>query len=111
MASRTPSEGNSLLSNFDLSQIFIGREQQLDQFRFYLERWKRLALTPVDTQLTIAPSPNDKIQGLVVLLHGRGGFGKSTLLRCYREMALEYGQELTVGKIVDWEFAAQEKKA
>ena len=34
---------NAPPDDVDLSQIFIGREQQLDQFRFYLERWMKLA--------------------------------------------------------------------
>ncbi len=32
--------------DIELSDIFIGREQQLDQFRFYLERWQRLIAAP-----------------------------------------------------------------
>src|SRR2546421_477380 len=73
--------------DFDLGQIFIGREQQLDLFDLYLNRWKRLmAATPVSGDLvTIAPNPNNKIQGLVVLLYGRGGFGKSTLLNLQKD--------------------------
>ena len=110
MTERIQYEDDGLLPvDFDLSQIFIGREQQLELFRIYLERWQKLTVTTTNTQLLTPPSPNDKIQGLVVLLHGRGGFGKSTLLKRYREIALEYSQELTVSKIVDWEFAAQDK--
>src|SRR5207248_4033523 len=106
------SEDDDLLPiHFDLNQIFIGREEQLDQFSFYLERWRRLAETTTNIPLNTAPSPNEKIRGLVVLLHGRGGFGKSTLLKRYHEIALEYNQELAVSKIVDWEFAAQERRA
>src|SRR3989440_60890 len=98
--------------DFDLGQIFIGPEQQLDLFDLYLNRWKRLmAATPVSGDLvTIAPNPNNKIQGLVVLLYGRGGFGKSTLLKRYHEMATEQDASLTVSKIVDWEFAVEGKR-
>ena len=95
----------------DLSQIFIGREQQLDQFRYYLERWMKLAAASSATPLAIVPSLNDKIQGMVVLVHGRGGFGKTMLLKHYYDMALEYEQVLGVGKIVDWEFAARDRQS
>ncbi len=99
--------------DFDLSQIFIGREQQMDLFDLYLNRWKRLmsAAQVSDNLVTIAPNPNNKIQGLVVLLYGRGGFGKSTLLERYHEMALEQVWRLEVSKIVDWEFAVEGKRA
>src|SRR2546429_9980324 len=99
--------------DFDLGQIFIGREQQLDLFDLYLNRWKRLmAATPVSGDLvTIAPNPNNKIQGLVVLLYGRGGFGKSTLLTHFYAMAREPDRHLTVSQIVDWEFAIEGKRS
>ncbi len=97
---------------FDLSTIFIGRQQQLDLFEIFLQRWqRRLAqFAPEDVFVTMAPSPSNKLQGLVVLLYGRGGFGKSTLLKQYREIALEMGSEqsgLVVSKLVDWEFAVE----
>jgi tetratricopeptide (TPR) repeat protein len=103
---------------FDLSQIFIGREQQLDFFQIYLNRWKQLILNAAhdDTPVTAAPSPNNKIQGLVVLLYGRGGFGKSTLLRKYRDIALKESQnpllsKTTVNSVIDWEFAVEGKRS
>ncbi len=112
MNSHTLPDGSSPFPNeIDLSDIFIGREQQLDQFRFYLERWRRLAATATIPDLKAAPSPNDKIQGFVALLHGRGGFGKSTLLKRYREIALEYSDDIQVSDLIDWEFAAQERRA
>jgi len=104
---------------FDLSHIFIGREQQLDLFKIYLDRWQQHMFNadPDDTIVTTAPSPNNKIQGLVVLLYGRGGFGKSTLLRRYRDIVLAENQNLlpgqsavTVSSIVDWEFAIEGKR-
>ena len=98
---------------FDLSQIFIGRQQQLDLFEIYLMRWKRLILDfiPNETIVTTASSPNNKIQGLVVLLFGRGGFGKSTLLKHYRAMVLQEGRNIVTSKIVDWEFAVEGKRS
>jgi hypothetical protein len=39
-----------------------------------------------------------------VLLYGRGGFGKTTLLGHYRDLALQVGWNLTVSKDVNWEF-------
>ncbi len=104
---------------FDLSHIFIGREQQLDLFKIYLDRWQHYIFNadPDDTIVTTVPSPNNKIQGLVVLLYGRGGFGKSTLLRRYRDIVLAENQNLlpgqsavTVSTIVDWEFAIEGKR-
>ncbi|SRR6266699_3594675 len=95
---------------FDLNQIFIGREHQLDLFDLFLTRWKRLiasAQAAPNVQVTATPSPNNKIQSLVVLLYGRGGFGKSTLLKHFYEMAREADRHLTLSKIVDWEFALE----
>ena len=97
--------------DIELSDIFIGREQQLDQFRFYLERWQRLIVAAPLPELEAPPSPNDKIQGFVALLHGRGGFGKSTLLKHYREIALEYSSTIRVSHLIDWEFAARDRRA
>ena len=97
-------------SDFDLSQIFIGREQQMDLFDVYLNRWKRLVAAVPTPGVSMAPNPNNKIQGLVVLLYGRGGFGKSTLLKRYREIALEQDWRLALSKIVDWEFAVEGKR-
>src|SRR5579883_2382764 len=84
------SSTNDSDSYFDSGHIFIGRGQQMDLFNIYLTRWKHLMqrAQPDDTPVTDAPSPNNKIPGLVVLLFGRGGFGKSTLLKHYRKMAL-----------------------
>ena len=98
--------------DFDLSQIFIGRDHQIDLFDLYLNRWKRLmAAAPTSSDLVmLAPNPNNKIQGLVVLLYGRGGFGKSTLLKRYRQMATEQDWRLAVSTIVDWEFAVEGKR-
>lgn len=113
MIPRIPSESQDepvLPANFDWNQIFIGRDQQLEFFRIYLDRWLRQAKVS-STQLTTAPSPNNKIPGLVVLLHGRGGFGKTTLLTRYHEIALEFGLVLHVSNSIDWEFATQGHRA
>src|SRR5207245_803860 len=113
MTSHTPPEdGRSL--GFDLSNIFIGREHQIDLFHLYLDRWPKLMKTDssnADTQATAVPSPNNKIQGLVVLLYGRGGFGKSTLLNHYYAIAGEPERHLVVSKIVDWEFAIEGQRS
>ena len=108
MTQFVPSEDSNLLpADFDLGQIFIGREQQLDLFHIYLDRWKHNMATASTIELTTAPSPNNKLQGLLVLLYGRGGFGKSTLLKHYREIALQDG--LVVSEPLDWEFAIEGK--
>ena len=99
--------------DLDLSHIFIGRDQQLDLFDIYLTRWKRLIFQAdhqLDTLARILPSPQNKIQGLIVLLYGRGGFGKSTLLRHYHDIAQQDGDNFIVSKIVDWEFAIEGKR-
>ena len=71
-----------------------------------------LSKSPVDTSpITIAPSPNNKLQGFVALLYGRGGFGKSSLLKRYREHALAATPKIVVSEIVDWEFAIREKRS
>ena len=45
MTSRISYEDDGHLSpDLDLNQIFIGRDQQLDLFDLYLNRWKRLML-------------------------------------------------------------------
>src|SRR5712692_10321123 len=106
----TPEDNNLLPADFDLGQIFIGRDQQLDLFHIYLDRWKREMSTAPDTGLTTAPSPNNKLQGLHVLLYGRGGFGKSTLLKHYRDISLESSPKLTVSETLDWEFAIEGKR-
>jgi len=56
---------------FDLSDIFIGREQQIDLFNIYLDRWQQYmsSAAPDETLVTIAPSPSNKLQGLIVLLY------------------------------------------
>src|SRR5712692_3719619 len=89
---------------FDLSKIFIGRKRQLSQFRSSLDQWKRQMDTTKNIPLVTSPSPNDKIQGLVVLLYGSGGTGKTTLLKHYHEIATEPSQNFVVSKIIDWEF-------
>src|ERR1700692_3198022 len=90
---------------FDLSNIFIGRQHQLESFRYYFQNWQDMMAKshsdpgPIITSL----SPNNKIQGFVTLLYGRGGFGKSSLLKRYRENAIAATPKMMVSEIVDWE--------
>ena len=120
MTLRMRSEDNNDLpfTDFDPSQIFIGREQEQNLFKMYLNGWKKLIFDAEldDTLTTTAPSPNNKIQSLVVLLYGRGGFGKSTLLSRYRDIILEENQiplfgQILPSKIVDWEFAIGDERS
>src|SRR5581483_2141795 len=106
MAEYFPPDESS--NEFDLNEIFIGRDDQLFQFRNHLGQWLRLAATNSFSEAKFPPSPNNKIQSFVVLLHGRGGFGKSTLLKNYREIAMEY-PEMQVSELIDWEFTGQER--
>jgi tetratricopeptide (TPR) repeat protein len=114
--SQTPDD--NLDESNDLHTIFIGRERQIDDFKIFLARWQeRMAqMGPDDMPEPAVPTPNNKIQGLVVMLFGRGGFGKSTLLRRYRNIAMDANQlesrggRIHVGGIVDWEFAIEGKR-
>ena len=114
--SQTPND--NLDESNDPYTIFIGRERQIDDFKTFLARWQeRMAQTgPDDMPEPAVPTPNNKIQGLVVMLFGRGGFGKSTLLRRYRNIVLDANQQgsrvsrIHVGGIVDWEFAIEGKR-
>src|SRR5712692_516787 len=106
------SEESPLLpSEIDLNDIFIGREDQLYQFCGHLDRWHRLATTTSIPEVKAPPSPSNKIQAFVILMYGRGGFGKSTLLKNYRKIALEYPLEIHVSDLIDWEFAALERRS
>ncbi len=102
---------------FDMRGIFIAREQQLDLFHFYLTRWQeRIAnISGEDAPVVTAPSPDARIQGLVVLIYGRGGIGKSTLLRRYRESVLQasdipQGRRIVASTLIDWESASEGKR-
>src|SRR5437764_1069948 len=100
-------------AHFDLGSIFIAREKQLDRFDFYLKRWRGLLLKEMralETSMKGPPTPDHKIQGLVVMLYGRGGFGKSTLLKHYWSIAKEEDRHITVSAIVDWEFAVEGRR-
>src|SRR5258708_5227099 len=104
-------------SNFDLSQIFIEREQQQMFFKSYLFSWREEIFNaePDEKLTTSAPSPFNKIPGLFVLLYGHGGFGKSTLLRYLRNLVLEENQnsllsKIVISEIIDWEFALESKR-
>ncbi|GHO78458.1 hypothetical protein KSD_62290 [Ktedonobacter sp. SOSP1-85] len=102
---------------FDFNQIFIGREQQMAEFCRLLREWKyMLAQEEADAPGTPEfPSPRNKLPGLVVLLYGRGGFGKSTLLNRYYGIAAQaneqgLGGRLTLCSPVDWEFAVEGRR-
>ena len=75
---------------FDFRQIFIGREEQLAAFKRVLRAWQQVmsAQKPEEDIATDIPSPDNKLQGLVVMLYGRGGFGKSTLLYRFHGIAV-----------------------
>lgn len=86
----------------DLDQIFIGRQNEMLAFPEYVDRWLATETSDYASGTVLQPSPQDRIQALIVLIHGRGGFGKSTLLRKYRKTASEF-DNLKVGETVDWE--------
>src|SRR5579859_4052927 len=91
--------------------IFIGRADEINRFQFYLDQWKiRMSAAsslPASQQVEDAiPRRDNKISGLVALLYGRGGFGKSTLLKHYREIAMQPGRNLAVSAIIDWQLVS-----
>jgi tetratricopeptide (TPR) repeat protein len=97
----------------DISRIFIAREREIDDFTLRLERWYRLANDPnlSDGLRDEWPTPDHKIQGLVVLIYGRGGYGKSTLLRRFEEIARDYlDYEFCVGQIINWQTDLSDKE-
>jgi hypothetical protein len=116
--SQTPGDLNR--DSIDLGCIFIGREQQIDLFEMYLNRWKAMiaknsvADWDVQNMAMAAPSPDNKIEGMIVLLYGRGGIGKSTLLRRFRAIVLQENDRPLSGRLVcplvDWEKAAEGKR-
>src|ERR1700719_3965128 len=109
MALSSPDDDNrSLGRNFRPDNIFIGRLQEINNFHFNLDRWKAFmkstsASTSASVSAILLPNSKNKIQGLVVLLYGRGGFGKSTLLERYRKIAQLPQMYLKVSEIIDWE--------
>jgi hypothetical protein len=96
--------------NIDLSDIFISREQQLAQFRAILQVWKEITESKTSQASNDPPSLRNKIRGLVVLIYGRGGFGKTTLLERYHQLAFKQAVWVQKSKIIDWEFAAEEER-
>ncbi len=95
--------GTSMLI-IDLNQIFIARDAQLRIFNEHLDRWLQHLTETVSHDRHEIPSPNNKIQGLVALLYGHGGFGKSTLLKRYHKMASEHSHYFKASNVIDWEF-------
>lgn len=106
--------------DFDLSNIFIARELQLLLFDSCIDRWKislgKGTKANNETPISIIPSPHNKIQGLVVLLYGRGGFGKSTLLQRYRNIVSHendtpYSSRVVASAIIDWETVPESRRS
>lgn len=88
--------------------IFIGRDQQIDLFEIYLKRWQQLMAEEAESQVKTAPSPDTPLEGLIALLYGRGGFGKTTLLHRYYEIATAQ-PHLISGRPINWQFAMNNK--
>src|SRR5579863_1090116 len=120
MGRSTSQMSNDNLDDSDNSPgtIFIGRERQIQDFKTLLAYWQEYMgeMGPDDLPEPTVPTPNTKLPGPVVMLFGRGGFGKSTLLQRYRNIVLETngqggrGSWIYVGDIVDWEFAVEGKR-
>lgn len=104
---------NNFSSDLKLKRIFIGRERERKAFDRILQDWQTLVShrQPELPVPTMEASPQQRLEGLLILLYGHGGYGKSTLLTHYHKMAVEKAQlpqrtrHLIVSKVVDWEFA------
>jgi tetratricopeptide (TPR) repeat protein len=108
MAFPTPTDDSLRLPSDDRASnaIFIGRTDEINRFQSYLDQWKTHIVTAsfaANPQENALPGRDNKIQGLVVLLYGRGGFGKSTLLKHYCEIATQPSRNLTACTIIDWQ--------
>lgn len=93
--------------DIDLREIFIGREEECEQFKRKLNYWIQYATDANFSGLEIPPTPKDQIQGLVVLLSGLGGIGKTQLLKRFYDIAREQSKNklIRIGEIIDWKFA------
>ncbi len=98
--------------DIDLREIFVGREEQREQFKRKLNYWIQYTADANSSGLEIPPSPEDQIQGLVVLLTGLGGIGKTQLLKRYYHIARMQSENkiIQLSEIVDWEFAIGNNK-
>lgn len=82
----------------NLDTIFIARDSQLLLFHEFLRTWRRLLSQDEMTYPDLDVPP---IQSPVVLIYGENGFGKSTLLQHYHQLAQEADFLLQVGQITD----------
>ncbi len=82
-----------------LLPIFIARDEQVEAFRSYLQSWYT-SIADHQNQSNEQYSASPPIPGLVVLVHGHGGMGKSTLLKQYGKVADAYG-DIVVGSIIN----------
>lgn len=97
--------------NIDLSSIFIARDRQIGWFKSTLQEWLTHKANESRTITFLdEPSPNNHLPNLIVMLYGKGGFGKTTLLNKYHKTSLEHTQ-LLISKIIDWEIATTNKGA
>ena len=109
MTLSVPSDDSLRLPTNDraFNAIFIGRADEINRFQFSLNQWKmRMSTVSFSSNQQVndaIPRRDNKIQGLVVLLYGRGGFGKSTLLKHYCEIAAQPGWNLAISTIIDWQ--------
>jgi len=104
-----PSKQEPFPQEIDLNQIFFAREAQLALFRQYLERWKQqMRHTAPSSEAQTIATPDNRLQGLVVLLSGDGGLGKSVLLKHYHQIASETHYYLHAGHIINWESNPEE---
>ena len=74
MTSGTSYEDDGHVSpDFDLSQIFIGRDQQMDLFDLYLNRWKRL--------MVAAPARAGRVLETVAVSHRKRQYRRGYQIR------------------------------
>jgi tetratricopeptide (TPR) repeat protein len=98
-------------NNFDLTSIFIARERQIESFNQLLNHWCKYWKKTGEYELKATPSLRDKLPGLFVIIYGRGGYGKSTLLNHLYSEANDYKGKIKLSKILDWEPVTQGRYA
>lgn len=95
------------MRDVDLTEIFISRQKQINQFKDKLKRWLQSVENHPSSGLETPPSPDEPILGMIVFLTGLGGIGKTQLLKRYYEIAQGWSKQRIVqtSKLIDCESA------
>lgn len=98
----TKPQSNAVSAPLELSTIFIGREHEFAELEYRLEQWRHLTdhFTQGAPFPQIEPSPRYPLPGLLILLQGHAGLGKSTLLWRFYEQVQLLNQRFNTSKIL-----------